>query len=255
MSKMSNYLESALLNRVLRGQAYTPPASVYLGLLTAFTTGADGDTLTEVTGGGYARQSITFGAPSAGATVNTNAISFPEATGNYGTVNYAAIFDASTAGNVLYWIDPTDISVNTGETFSVDAGNLSVSLSGNLTQAYAHTLLNASLRNTALSIPSIYIALLTAFTNDSTFTECGDATYARQQTTWTAPSGGNGLSDNAADVVWAAATTGFTATHAALFDASTAGNMLFRGPLSANKVVGASKVFKILTGALDVTLD
>lgn len=254
MSKMSNYLENAIINRILRGVAFTPVAQPYLGFFTAFTEGADGDTFTEVTTSGtaYARQAATFSAPSAGATANSNAIAFAEATANWGTVTHFGVFDAATSGNLLYWGDMTDISVLTGETMAVAIGDIDITVTGNLHQTWAHNIINSSLRNTALSAPTTYVALLTAFTNDSTFTECADGAYARQLSTWNAPS--NGLCDNVADIVYAAAASGFTATHVALFDAVSAGNMIFRGPLAANKVVGAGKVFKFLAGALDIAL-
>jgi hypothetical protein len=225
---------------------------VYLGLFTAFTQGNDGDTFTEVTGGGYARQAITFGVPAAGSTANTNTITFPEATAGQGTVTEWGIFDAASGGNMLYWGDSTDISVLTGETFSVDPGNLTVSLSGNIHQTYAHTILSATLRAGALAIPTVHVALLTAFTNDTTYTECPDASYVRRTATFAVPS--NGLSDNAADITYPAMTAQQVITHTAIFDALTVGNMIFRGPLSASKTVGASKVFKFPTGALDITL-
>ncbi len=94
MAEMSNYLENALINAVLRNTSYTSPATVYLGLYTTDPT--DADTGTEVSGNAYARQSITFGAPSNGVTTNTAAIEFPQATGSWGTVAYVGIRDAST---------------------------------------------------------------------------------------------------------------------------------------------------------------
>jgi len=72
MSEMSNYLENALINATLRNTSYTSPATVYLALYTSDPT--DADTGTEVTGNAYVRQSITFGAPSNGASTNTAAI-------------------------------------------------------------------------------------------------------------------------------------------------------------------------------------
>lgn len=125
MAEMSNYLENALINATLRNTSYTTPATVYLALYTDDPT--DADTGTEVTGNGYARQSITFGSPSNGASSNTAAIEFPQATGSWGTVSYVGIRDASTSGNLLYHtaLDASK-TIATGDVFRVAIGSLSV---------------------------------------------------------------------------------------------------------------------------------
>jgi hypothetical protein len=124
---MSNYLENALINATLRNTTFTSPAVVYLALYTTDPT--DADTGTEVSGGSYARQSITFGAPSNGVTTNTAAIEFPQATGSWGTITHVAIRDALTTGNMLYHT-PLDASktIATGDIFRVAIGSLSVTL-------------------------------------------------------------------------------------------------------------------------------
>lgn len=127
MAEMSNYLENALVNAVLRNTAYTSPTTVYLALYTSDPTDADAGT--EVSGNAYARQSITFGAPSNGVSTNSAAIEFPQATGSWGTVAYVGIRDASTAGNLLFHtaLDASK-TIATGDVFRVAAGSLSVTL-------------------------------------------------------------------------------------------------------------------------------
>jgi hypothetical protein len=127
MAEMSNYLENALINATLRNTSYTSPATVYLGLYTSDPT--DADTGTEVSGGSYARQAITFGAPSNGVTSNTAAIEFPQATANWGTVGWIGIEDALTGGNLLYH-SPLDASktIASGDIFKIAIGSLSVTL-------------------------------------------------------------------------------------------------------------------------------
>lgn len=116
MSAMSDYLENKLVDLTLRGQAFTAPATLYVSLHTTATTDAGGGT--EVSGGSYARVAVTAslanfaGTQSAGsttassgtggATSNNNTITFPSPTGNWGTVSHFAIWDASTAGNMLF---------------------------------------------------------------------------------------------------------------------------------------------------------
>jgi hypothetical protein len=127
MSEMSNYLENALINVTLRNTAYTTPTTVYLGLYTSDPT--DADTGTEVSGGSYARQSITMGAPSDGVSVSTADITFPQASASWGTVAYIGIRDALTAGNLLYH-SPLTVSktIDNGDIFKIAAGSLSVTL-------------------------------------------------------------------------------------------------------------------------------
>ena len=127
MSEMSNYLENALINATLRNTSYTSPTTVYLALYTTDPT--DADTGTECSGTSYARQSITFGAPSNGVSTNSAAIEFPQAGGSWGTITNIGIRDASTAGNLLYHT-PLDASktIATGDVFRVAIGSLSVTL-------------------------------------------------------------------------------------------------------------------------------
>jgi len=127
MAEMSNYLENALINATLRNTSYTSPATVYIGLYTSDPT--DADTGTEVSGGSYARQAVTFGAPSDGVSTNTAAIEFPQATGTWGTVGWIGIEDASTGGNLLYHtaLDASK-TIATGDIFKIAIGSLSVTL-------------------------------------------------------------------------------------------------------------------------------
>lgn len=127
MSAFSDYLETALINATLRNSAYSSPATVYLALFTAdpVDVGAAG----EVSGGSYARQSIAFSAPSGGATANSGVVTFPVATTSWGTITHWGIFDAVSAGNLLYggaW--SASYVINTNDHFEVAAGNLTVTL-------------------------------------------------------------------------------------------------------------------------------
>lgn len=127
MAEMSNYLENALLNVTLRATAYTAPTTVYVGLYTTDPT--DANTGTEVSGGSYARTSVAFGAPSNGVTTNSGAVTFPTATGTWGTVGWIGILDAATSGNLLYHTPlTTSKSITSGDIFTISIGNLSVTL-------------------------------------------------------------------------------------------------------------------------------
>jgi hypothetical protein len=127
MAEMSNYLENALINATLRNTSYTSPATVYVGLYT--TDPGEGNTGTEVSGGSYARTAVTFGAPSNGVSTNSSAVTFPTATGTWGTITHIGILDASTSGNLLYYtaLDASK-SIASGDVFTIASSNLSVTL-------------------------------------------------------------------------------------------------------------------------------
>lgn len=130
MSQMSDYLEAAIVNHIFRGTSFAAPTTLYVALYTAAPTDAGGGT--EVTGGSYARVAVTcnttnWGAPGTnGTTSNSNAITFPTATANWGNVVAVAFFDAASGGNMLIWLTQTSTAVNSGQTASFAAGALSV---------------------------------------------------------------------------------------------------------------------------------
>lgn len=128
MAEMSNFLENALINVTLRNTTYTAVAQPYVALFTSDPT--DAGTGTEVSGGSYARTAVTMGAPSNGVSTNSADVTFPTATGSWGTVGWIGIYDASTSGNLLYHT-PLDTAkaITSGDIFKISTGNLSVTLS------------------------------------------------------------------------------------------------------------------------------
>lgn len=134
MAAFSNYLENELLDHVLRGAttgtAYAQPAAVYVALFTSTATAAEleaGTITNEVTGGSYARQAVTFDAPAGGATANSAAVSFTSMPAV--TVAFAAVMDATTAGNVLFYGALTaNKTLNAGDTFTINAGDLDITV-------------------------------------------------------------------------------------------------------------------------------
>ena len=127
MAALSNYLENALINATLRNTSYTSPSTIYVGLF--LTDPTDAGSGTEVSGGSYARKAMTFGAPSNGASVNSAAVEFDQATGDWGTIPFFAIFDASTSGNMLYHGALTaSKTIETGDVFKFATSSVSVTL-------------------------------------------------------------------------------------------------------------------------------
>jgi hypothetical protein len=127
MAEMSNFLENAIINATLRNTTYTSVATVYVSLWTSDPT--DAGSGTEVSGGSYARTAVTFGAPSNGVTTNSANVTFPTATGTWGTVGWIGINDALSGGNLLYHtaLDASK-SITSGDIFQITTGNLSVTL-------------------------------------------------------------------------------------------------------------------------------
>jgi hypothetical protein len=85
-----------------------------------------------VSGSGYAREAtgtITVSGTDTTAT-NAAAIEFdPASGGNWGTITHAAIFDASTGGNMIAWAQlTTSRTINDGDVFRIPAGSLTVTL-------------------------------------------------------------------------------------------------------------------------------
>jgi hypothetical protein len=131
MSGKSDYLENKVLDLLLGGGTYTVPTTVYVALYTVAPTDAGGGT--EVSGGGYARVAVTnnatnFPAASGGSKSNGTTITFPTATADWGTVVAVGIFDASTAGNLLFWANlTTSKTIQNGDTAQFASGSLTFS--------------------------------------------------------------------------------------------------------------------------------
>lgn len=131
MGAASNYLENKILDHVLTSTAYTQP-SRYLALFTA-DPGEAGSFTNEVSTSGtaYARKAVTFAAASSGSSATNATVTFDAATASWGTITHVAVVDGSTAGagNVLFYgAVTTSKTIDTGDTFQVTSGNLTVSL-------------------------------------------------------------------------------------------------------------------------------
>lgn len=129
MSAASDYLENKLLDHVLTSTGYTAPTTRYLGLFTASTGLESNSPSAEVSGGSYARKAVTFAAASSGSSATNATVTFDAASANWGTITHVAVMDASTSGNVLFWgAVTTSKTIETGDTFQVSSGNLTISL-------------------------------------------------------------------------------------------------------------------------------
>lgn len=129
MAALSDHAEKLLLDWLMTNGSATRPTAWYVALFTAAPSDAGGGT--EVSTGGYSRQSVTFDAASSpgGTTSNSGAVSFTASGASYGTVTHIGIFDASTSGNLL-WHGALTASktVADGDTLEFSAGNIDLTL-------------------------------------------------------------------------------------------------------------------------------
>lgn len=145
MAGMTNYLRNKVVDWLHRGQAFTPPTTMYVRLCsTAPSAAAAG---TELTGTGYAAEAIASTSaawaatnadgsttvPSSGTngtTSNNGVIDFGTAGSSWGTASHWELWDAATSGNRLFYgeiVDgagtPAPRSISSGDpvSFSVSA--------------------------------------------------------------------------------------------------------------------------------------
>lgn len=94
----TSYTDNKLIDHLLGSGTYTKPSSLYVALYVGnpLTSG------TEVTtsGSAYARKLSTFSISGDTAT-NEFVLEYNVATTNWGTIDYCAIYDALTSGNML----------------------------------------------------------------------------------------------------------------------------------------------------------
>lgn len=130
----ADFLENELLDHVWGNAAFSPAATLYVGLSTT-TPNDDGTNITEPSGGAaYARVAVTnnatnWPAASGGAKSNGIAIDFPTATGSWGTVTHFFVADAGAGGNI-YGSGALTVAktIDSGDTASFAIGDLDITL-------------------------------------------------------------------------------------------------------------------------------
>jgi len=121
MSAMSNYLENELIKHIFRTGSFTKPTVLAVALFTAAPSDAGGGT--EVSGGSYARVDrppldANWAATSGtdGHTDNVADIVFPAPTADWGQVTHFGVFNATSAGDLIFWgALTTPKTVNNGD--------------------------------------------------------------------------------------------------------------------------------------------
>lgn len=118
---LTNYGENRVLD-LLRGAG-----TYYIGLFTGSSSEDGGGT--EISGGGYARQKVTFGSASGGSMSNSEALEFPTATADWGTATAWALFDAATGGNMVWYGDiTTPKALYAGDIYRINESNLTLTM-------------------------------------------------------------------------------------------------------------------------------
>ena len=130
MGSFADYWENEILDHLFGKGSYTPPA-IYVGLSTADPTD-DASGLAEPSGNSYARVATAgadWNVASGGTIDSANDISFPEASGSWGTLTHFALFDAASGGNMLaHGSLSISKTISSGDTAKFAAGDLDVSL-------------------------------------------------------------------------------------------------------------------------------
>ena len=114
------YLDNAFINAALRNTPFASSPTIYAALFTVAPTASGGGT--EVSGAGYARQTVTFSVPVNGLSSNTADVVFPLAAAPWGTIVAFGIYDQSVGGNLLYFnllSVPRTVAVNDQVRFPV----------------------------------------------------------------------------------------------------------------------------------------
>lgn len=129
MAGLTNYAEDLVLDWLFTTGSATRPTVWYVGLYTVAPSETGGGT--EVSGGSYARTSATFTVTGTAPTTASNsaAVEFPEATGSWGTIVAAGIFDASTSGNLIAFANlTTSKAIDTGDVLRFNTGEIDITL-------------------------------------------------------------------------------------------------------------------------------
>ena len=136
MSAMSHYLESGLIGHIFKEITFSSPTGLYIGLVGNYSSGSleSGLFTQELSGGSYARVSggpgtAYWAAPaSSGQTHNLQALTFPEATSDWGNVSGVFVADAEgTEANILLYGQLSSTkNVTNGDTFSFAIGDLDI---------------------------------------------------------------------------------------------------------------------------------
>ena len=121
---MSQYLANELLDHAFNNSAYTAPSGLYFGFADTDLTSTDtGSTVSEPSGGAYARTQCSSWTDNDNYYTNNADVTFPTPTDSWGTLTSAFIADASSAGNILFFDNTiTEETVASGDIVKILSG-------------------------------------------------------------------------------------------------------------------------------------
>jgi hypothetical protein len=122
----TNYTDNKLIDHLLGSSTFTKPSTLYVALFVGNPT--SGGTEVSTSGSAYARVVSTF-TISGGNATNTAAIEWATATSSWGTIDWVAIYDASTGGNQLVTAAlSSSKTIASGDVLRIPISSLSVTL-------------------------------------------------------------------------------------------------------------------------------
>tara|TARA_R110000803_G_scaffold42062_3_gene90263 strand:+ start:625 stop:1011 length:387 start_codon:yes stop_codon:yes gene_type:complete len=126
---LTNAFETHTLEYLLTTGAVTRPTTWHIALFTTDPTDT-GTSGSEVSGSAYARTAVTFSVTGDVAS-NTAGVEFPAAVGgNWGTIGWIGVMDASSGGNMIIHSALTVAkAINDGDVFRIPTGDLDITAS------------------------------------------------------------------------------------------------------------------------------
>ena len=249
----SDFAVVAILNRYFGGAALAPPVTVYAALSLQVEGARRDGTFVEPSGNGYARVATSWSASAGGASSNAQSVSFPTATGPWGTATAIVLLDAPTGGNVVAQIPINPLTPLVGSAAVFAAGLLrvgaaSVPGAGSPAPGLYDAINNLWLRGTPLAPPTtLYFALSTARASTAAPSEPTGGGYARVpsgawSTAYAGQTGGisGGWTANASAASFPVPTGAWgTVQSIYLMDGATGGNVVASGNLTIPRAPGA----------------
>lgn len=275
MGSITDFLELELLDHVANA-VYVASASLFVALCTADPT----DTATTLAGvevanaNAYARTAITFSAAASRQVIQSGAVTFPQATGAWGTITHWAIVTSGTynAGNCLAHGSFTgSFAPVNGNTPTIPTTEIKVQFSASsgagFTDYTVHKWLDLAFRNQAFTKPATYIALSTTTLTDATLfaglTEVTGSNYSRvlvninggASPTWTIAAAGALENVQAITFPTPSGSWGLVTSMFIIDSTSGTGNILgYDNANITDQTPQASDTVQFAAGALDWTL-
>ena len=104
-------------------ESVTRPTTWYVALFTAAPNVGGGGT--EVSGGGYVREAVTF-SRDGNVVANDAIVEWLPATASWGTITHGAVFDSASGGVMLFFAElPTAKTVGENDIARISVGELS----------------------------------------------------------------------------------------------------------------------------------